>query len=138
MKQCRKRARMLLSKRLKQVRTALGLTQEELAQRLGTNVTQVIRWERGRTLPSAETLFQIAQELEISLDWLLGLVDDPEGHLTMKDLTPRQHKLLAALQNNDLPEMIRLLLEIYEDGATDATDDAPSPSASAKRLSQGK
>lgn len=129
---------MLLSKRLKQVRTALGLTQEELAQRLGTNVTQVIRWERGRTLPSAETLFQIAQELEISLDWLLGLVDDPEGHLTMKDLTPRQHKLLAALQNNDLPEMIRLLLEIYEDGATDATDDAPSPSASAKRLSQGK
>lgn len=37
--------------RIKKLRTALGLTQEQFAHRLGVTVVTVNRWERGHTYP---------------------------------------------------------------------------------------
>ena len=37
---------------IKKVREQLGLTAEELAQRLGVSVTTISRWETGRHKPS--------------------------------------------------------------------------------------
>ena len=38
--------------RIKSMRKRLGLSQEELAQRLGVSFTSVNRWENGQTKPS--------------------------------------------------------------------------------------
>lgn len=40
------------SKRIKSTRQQLGLSQEELAHRLGVSFTSVNRWENGQTKPS--------------------------------------------------------------------------------------
>lgn len=41
-----------ISKRIKAIRLQLGLSQEELAQRLGVSFTSVNRWENEQTKPS--------------------------------------------------------------------------------------
>lgn len=41
-----------LTKLIKTIRLHLGLSQEELAQRLGVSFTSVNRWENGQTKPS--------------------------------------------------------------------------------------
>lgn len=40
------------SKRIKSIRQKLGLSQEELAHKLGVSFTSVNRWENGQTKPS--------------------------------------------------------------------------------------
>lgn len=53
-------------------RKALGLTQEQLAQRLNVSSQAVSKWEKGR-FPDAALLPNIADALNISLDELFGL-----------------------------------------------------------------
>ncbi len=44
---------------VKEIRTSLGLTQEELAQRLGVNIRSVMRWEKASTLPCGSGLMAL-------------------------------------------------------------------------------
>ena len=41
-----------ISRQIKSIRKQLGLSQEELAQKLGVSFTSVNRWENGQTKPS--------------------------------------------------------------------------------------
>lgn len=50
-----------------------GLTQTELAERMGVNQIQVSRWENGKHLPTLEQFVVIADALNCSLDELAGL-----------------------------------------------------------------
>lgn len=68
-------------KRLAQRRKALGLTQEELAYRLGVDRTTVTRWESGHCKPQPWARPKLARVLEITrdrLDDLLAEADDPD------------------------------------------------------------
>lgn len=55
---------------LKPRREALGMRQEDLAQRLFVNRAAVSMWERGAALPRAELLPAIAKQLQCSIDEL--------------------------------------------------------------------
>lgn len=48
-----------LPKHIKSLRKQLGLSQEELAQKLGVSFTSVNRWENGQTKPSKMARRQI-------------------------------------------------------------------------------
>jgi transcriptional regulator with XRE-family HTH domain len=63
--------------RLKTVRKEAGLTQQQLAKRLGIPYQSVGQWERGIRNPKIETLQAIADAIGVSLDYLLGNVNDP-------------------------------------------------------------
>jgi tetratricopeptide (TPR) repeat protein/transcriptional regulator with XRE-family HTH domain len=54
--------------RLAQRRRAVGLTQEQLAERLGVERTTVLRWERGETQPQPWLRPKLAAALGISAD----------------------------------------------------------------------
>ena len=58
--------------RLREVRKSKKLTQQELADKFGTNRVNVTKWETGRTEPSLENLVKLAYLFEVSLDWLFG------------------------------------------------------------------
>lgn len=60
------------SERLKELRKRNNLTQQELADKVGTKRVNVTKWETGRTEPNFETLIKLADLLEVSLDWLFG------------------------------------------------------------------
>lgn len=57
---------------IKKYRKIIGLTQEEMANRLGVSTPAVNKWEKGNSNPDIELLPPIARLLNISLDTLLS------------------------------------------------------------------
>lgn len=57
---------------LKTIRKANGYTQEELAIKLNVVRQTVSKWEKGLSVPDADTLCKIADALETSISELLG------------------------------------------------------------------
>lgn len=64
------------SKRLHERRKEMGMTVKELAEEVGYLPATIYRWEENGSVPRIETLFWLAQALEVSSDWLIGLTDD--------------------------------------------------------------
>lgn len=62
---------MELGQALKLQREALGLTQQVLADQLHVTRQTVSRWENGSTYPNLDTLVELSDRLQISLDKLL-------------------------------------------------------------------
>ncbi len=58
-------------KRLKQLRRAASLTQEQLADELNVGVNHVGKMEIGRNAPSIDLLIQISEYFGVSVDYLL-------------------------------------------------------------------
>ena len=59
------------------LRKQAGLTQAELAERLGYSDKAVSKWERGDSLPDALTLRRLVQLFGVSADELLGVTPAP-------------------------------------------------------------
>ena len=51
-------------------RLEIGLSQEELAQKMGVNQTAISQWERGVALPSCEKLPDLSKALRCTIDEL--------------------------------------------------------------------
>ncbi|EQC68774.1 hypothetical protein HSISB1_2016 [Streptococcus sp. HSISB1] len=54
--------------KLKELREAKGVTQEELAKVIGVNVRSVNRWEKGQSDIYLQKAIKIARFFEVSLD----------------------------------------------------------------------
>src|SRR5580700_6521184 len=62
----------LLSERLRNARTRLGLTQQGLADLTGFSLSAIGNWESRQNIPSPAKLGVLATKLEVSIDHLLG------------------------------------------------------------------
>ncbi|MBF4519394.1 helix-turn-helix transcriptional regulator [Flavobacterium sp. ANB] len=62
----------LLAKRLKEIRSEKGLSQEELAYRSEITLSQIARIETIRINPTVSTIFKIARTLEVPLSELFN------------------------------------------------------------------
>jgi transcriptional regulator with XRE-family HTH domain len=66
--------------RLREARTARGLSVRELARRVGCSASLISQIERGGSVPSVGVLYSLATELGSSLDYLLfGSGPGPDG-----------------------------------------------------------
>lgn len=63
---------MKFSERLKNLRKEVGLTQVDVAGKLGISQQAYASWERGVKKPTQENLVKIAQILNVSVDYLVG------------------------------------------------------------------
>lgn len=61
---------------VKKYRKEIGLTQEEMANRLGVTTPAVNKWENGNSNPDIELLAPIARLLHISLDTLMSFREE--------------------------------------------------------------
>ena len=57
---------------LKHIRQSAGLTQADLAQKMGVTQSLVAMWERGAVLPNAAKLPELADALSCTIDALYG------------------------------------------------------------------
>jgi transcriptional regulator with XRE-family HTH domain len=64
---------MSMGGNIRAARRAAGVTQVELAAKLGVNQKDVSRWEQGKQIPSADTLAKLCKCLDVSADNILGL-----------------------------------------------------------------
>ncbi|NOK12782.1 helix-turn-helix domain-containing protein [Corallococcus exercitus] len=81
-------------------REHLGLTQAEVAERIGLVHPVYSRLERGKMLPSVPSLYRLCQELRVSPETMLGLT--PEGAV-------RKGRKPAPREDGDAPDLRRLL-----------------------------
>ena len=63
--------------RLQEVRKERGLSQKELASSLQITPRAYQYYEEGKREPPYDRLVALARELDISIDYLLGLKDEP-------------------------------------------------------------
>lgn len=73
MKKVEKKYLIALGERITDFRKSKGITQVELADKLGTFHTQIGRIERGEVNPSIITLLKIANELKVSVGELVSI-----------------------------------------------------------------
>ena len=69
----------MFGERLKELRESKKLTQEELAKILNLSQSSIAYYESSKKpkQPSQRTLIKIAKYFNVTLDYLLGLTDDP-------------------------------------------------------------
>lgn len=72
---------MEFSERLKTLRKEAGLTQVDVAEKLGISQPAYASWERGVKKPTQDNLVKIAQVLNVSVDYLVGNSDNTEDEL---------------------------------------------------------
>lgn len=60
------------SENLRTLRLELGLSQKVLAEKLGKKRTSVFEWETNGHEPDYDTLIEIANFFNVTLDYLLG------------------------------------------------------------------
>ncbi|MFD2330048.1 helix-turn-helix domain-containing protein [Cohnella sp. GCM10020058] len=72
----------MLPQRLKQSRKAKKLTQDALAKKVSTKKTSISNYETGYSSPSNEMLKDLADNLGVTTDYLLGRTDDPHQSLS--------------------------------------------------------
>lgn len=84
-----------LGARIRDLRQTLGLSQADLAARIGVTRGTVQNWEHGRTGITWDSLAALARELKASEDWLrLG---DVLTAMPSRDGQPSPDELLAAI-----------------------------------------
>ncbi len=84
--------------RLKQLRTQSGMTQAQLAQRLGVTKSVVSFYELRERAPSSDILIRIAQVFHVSTDYLLGL--ERQSTVDVTGLCEKDIALLRALADS--------------------------------------
>lgn len=82
---------MTTGQKIQALRKGRGLTQEQLAARLGVSRQAVSRWELDETLPDTQNLLPLKEALGVSIDTLL---DSTRG---LEEPAPRQGPPLARL-----------------------------------------
>ena len=82
--------------RLKRVREHLGLNQGGIAKKGGTIQSTWSNWEGGKLPEAFEVLKQLSTTYDLSTDYLLGLVDEPQGRVA--GLSEAEERLLGLLR----------------------------------------
>ena len=100
----------VFAQNLKFYRRNLGITQEELAQRVGTNRNAIANYEQGRAEPSFQALCALCRELGVDADQLITEQDFGIPYIYMRQVTDDEAALLDAYRKAD---------EVYQGVALD-------------------
>jgi repressor LexA len=70
-----------VAERLKILREGVGFSQAKIAELAGSNQPSINRYETGNTVPPLEILVWYADYFDVSLDYVFGRTDKPQGKL---------------------------------------------------------
>ena len=70
-----------VGERLKSLREGAGLSQVKLAGLNGCNQSNIARYEKEKAVPSLKLLVWYADYFDVSLDYIFGRTDNPQGKL---------------------------------------------------------
>lgn len=71
----------IVGQRMRKLREASHLSQTEIAKLCGSNQSTIGKTESGKTAPSIKLLVWWADYFDVSLDYICGRTDQPEGKL---------------------------------------------------------
>lgn len=94
---------------IKNKRKKLGITQEQLAEKINVTRQAVSNWENGKTEPDIETLTKIAQIFDISIDELVDGI--PKGITELRGKKTHLRIGIAAMIFYILSSLAMIILE---------------------------
>lgn len=124
---------MEIASRIKELRSSIGLSQDELASKIKVSRGNVGDWERGKAKPGADALISLSSFFKVSIDWLLTGKEYSTTQNARKyvydnsspELTPSDIEIVLKIKN--LSEKDRGKVEGYIDamlgGTTGANND---------------
>jgi len=96
---------MTIAEKIKESRLKLGLTQQEVSEKLFVTRQTISNWENNRSTPDIDTLIKLSDLYQIDLETLLKPETNlpPSSILAHFDCSPRLrfHRLLNTYRNND-------------------------------------
>jgi transcriptional regulator with XRE-family HTH domain len=102
---------MELGAQIRKIREELGLSQEQLAGRVGTAQSTISQLEQGERNPSYKTLRSLANALGVSVSYLLGEADVEELS-DEEELLFREYRGLSDDARRQLREYARFLQQV--------------------------
>ncbi len=102
----------LPGRRLREIRKMRDLTLAKVAEQLNCAPRTISRYERGEHQPDPETLRRLAEILDVSVDYLLGLTSDPESHKKERSPAPEEIDLKAPLREKTLADALLKISEL--------------------------
>ena len=111
----------IVAKRIQGLRESASLSQSKIAAMIGTTQASVFRYENGQASPPLEVLLWYANFFDVSLDYIFGRTDSPEGKLyenkpkvieamTKEDKQLRQFVDMCFDPNSPISERLREVL----------------------------
>lgn len=101
---------MTFGERIKKVRKALDLTQQEFADRIGSKRNTVATYEMGRTEPSAAVASLICREFNVSEEWLRTGIGEM---FTQREPQPLEDLLTQLIRGRDITGADRILVKNF-------------------------
>ena len=87
----------MVADKIKFLREQIGLTQSDLAKRLGITRSSVNAWEMGISVPSTQYVVELANIFRVSTDYLLGM--KTSAAVSVEGLTKEDVEMVYALIN---------------------------------------
>ena len=94
----------LLGQRIKEVRKSRGITQEQLAEKVGIGTSNISYIENGKFAPTIENFEKIVQALDVEPYELYMFAPQ-------KSISEIKQELFSALEKDD--ELLRLIYKFY-------------------------
>ncbi len=102
----------MFNENLKELRKSKGYTQEELATRVNVVRQTVSKWEKGLSVPDADSLQKIAEVLEVDVSQLLGAkIETEENRNEIAEQLSRINEQLV-IKNRRTKKIIRVIFII--------------------------
>jgi transcriptional regulator with XRE-family HTH domain len=98
----------LRTDRLKALRETRGWSQRELSRRCGLAENTISKYENGQVDPTASSLKLIADVFEVSIDYLVGITNDPRRNDSTNLNDVEEQQLLEIYRREGWPGVIRL------------------------------
>ena len=71
----------MIGSRLKELRQSMRLPQKKMAEMLGVSQSSIDRYERNTARPTVENFLIYADYFDVSLDYIFGRCEEPQGKL---------------------------------------------------------
>lgn len=98
---------------LRQLRSDKGYKQAEFADQVGVHVTNLSKYERGKTLPSLEVAERMAQLLDVTLDELVHGPQEQQANNQISDQELLRLFSKAQQLDNDQKATVSQLLDAF-------------------------
>ena len=132
-----------IGKSVRTARAALGLSQADVAEKLGLSLEFIGRIERGVALPSVPTLVSLATALGVSGDALLGLGAERaiRAHRNSPHTEQSRTRRLIERRLSRAPEstlrLVNLLLAEFENSAKTSRRNVHHSHKASKKIRKG-
>jgi len=101
----------MFTQKLKQLRLERGLSQQQIADKLGISNQAYSRWETGKFSPNLQSLEKIAKTLNVPIEELLSNKPLSLEKILSSETITFQDKELSEKQLNDLKQFIKELIK---------------------------